>query len=69
MTSADRSTTLLETMPIAVADRVMTAVYDGEPIDPEDAATIATWMQDACAVMAGVREVETLQTATQPLLG
>lgn len=55
---------LLATMPIAVADRVMTAVYDGVPIDVEDAATLATWMQDACAVMAGVRMVETMAPAT-----
>lgn len=55
--------TLLATMPIAVADRVMTAVYDGEPIDVEDAATLATWVQDACAVMSGVRTVGTMSTA------
>jgi hypothetical protein len=54
---------LLATMPIAVADRVMTAVYEDVPVDPVDAATLATWMQDACAVLAGVRPVETMEEA------
>lgn len=41
---------LLATMPaVSVADRVMVAVNEGREIDPEDAATLATWVQDAAA--------------------
>jgi hypothetical protein len=49
---------LLATMPpVTVADRIMVAVNEGRAIDPEDAATLATWVQDAAAVMAAVDEV------------
>ncbi len=41
---------LLATMPaLSVADRIMVAVNEGREVDPEDAATLATWVQDAHA--------------------
>lgn len=50
---------MLETMPIAVADRVMTSTFECRPVDPEDAATLASWMQDVHALMTGMSRVET----------
>lgn len=51
---------LLATMPpVSVADRIMVAVNEGRAVDPEDAATLATWCQDAAAS----------RTVAQPLLG
>lgn len=56
MTAAE----LLATMPpVTVADRIMVAVNEGRTVDPEDAATLATWVQDAAAVTARLRPVET----------
>lgn len=44
---------LLATLPpVTVADRIMVAVNEGREIDPEDAATLATWVQDAHAAQA-----------------
>jgi anti-sigma factor RsiW len=52
---------LLATMPpVTVADRIMVAVNEGRPVDPEDAATLATWAQDAAAVTARLRPVATM---------
>lgn len=51
---------LLATMPpVTVADRIMVAVTEGRTVDPEDAATLATWVQDAHAS----------RTVLKPLLG
>jgi hypothetical protein len=58
---SDRVEQLLATMPpVAVADRIMVAVNEGRTVDPEDAATLATWVQDAHASRT---------VAAQPLLG
>lgn len=61
--TADDHAHLLAAMPMNVADRVMTAVFEGRPVDAEDAATVAAWVQDACAALSGARRVETMTAA------